>query len=155
MSQFETSPGGSWIASAGQKEPIPMRIVTLGDQPREEWRAGVETRMHVSACNGTTQLCIFEPWVVPTAGAPTHRHPVEKVLTVITGEAEMWIGKASIILSGGQSLIVPAGQNHGFRNVGSAMLHIHAVLAFSIFEATFDGSAEPVRRWLPRSADSD
>ncbi|WP_368389287.1 cupin domain-containing protein [Mesorhizobium sp. LMG 17147] len=47
--------------------------------------------MHVSACNGATQLCIFEQWVEPAVGAPTHWHPVEEVLTVIAGRAEMWI----------------------------------------------------------------
>src|SRR5256885_8069915 len=49
-------------------------------------------------------------------GAPTHSHPVEEVLTVREGEAEMWIGDAHITLSAGQSLIVPAGRLHGFRN---------------------------------------
>ena len=85
-----------------------MKIVVHRDQPREEWRPGVETRMHVSAANGATGLCIFEQWVAPTAGAPTHRHTVEEVLTVIAGEAEMWIDEQQSSSSDGQSLIVPA-----------------------------------------------
>ena len=129
-----------------------MRIVAHRDQAREEWRPGVETRMHVSAVNGATQLCIFEQWLAPAAGAPTHTHPVEEVLTVVAGEAEMWIDEKHSVLADGQSLVVPAHRKHGFRNVGSETLHIHAVLASPIFEAMFDGSAEPVRRWLPRSA---
>jgi quercetin dioxygenase-like cupin family protein len=132
-----------------------MKIVAHGDQPREEWRTGVETRMHVSARNGATQLCIFEQWIAPAAGAPTHRHPVEEVLTVIAGEAEMWIDEKYVVLTGGQSLIVPADRKHGFRNVGSATLHMHAVLASSILEASFDSSAELVRRWLPPPVNSD
>ena len=126
-----------------------MKIVVLEDRLREEWRAGVETRMHVSACNGATQLCIFEQWLAPAAAAPTHWHPVEEVLTVASGEAEMWIEEQHMVLTGGQSLIVPAHRKHGFRNAGTATLHMHAVLASSFFEATFDGSVEPVRRWLP------
>ena len=47
--------------------------------------------MHVSAQNGADQLCIFEQWVAPAAGAPTHMHSVEEVLTVLSGSAEMWI----------------------------------------------------------------
>jgi mannose-6-phosphate isomerase-like protein (cupin superfamily) len=47
----------------------------------------------------------------------------------------------------GQSLIVPAGRKHGFRNSGNAPLHIHAVLASAIFEATPEGATEAVRRW--------
>ena len=66
-----------------------MKIITPKTR-REAWRPGVETRMLVSAVNGAAQLCIFEQWVA-RGGAPTHAHPVEEVLTVREGEAEMWI----------------------------------------------------------------
>ncbi|WP_366664822.1 cupin domain-containing protein [Mesorhizobium sp.] len=125
-----------------------MKTISHAEQPREEWRAGVETRMQVSAANGALQLCIFEQWVAPAMGAPTHSHPVEEVLSVVTGEAEIWIDDESAVLIGGQSLVVPANRKHGFRNVGSETLHVYAVLASSFFEATFD-DREPVRRWLP------
>ncbi|RWA67563.1 cupin domain-containing protein [Mesorhizobium sp. M1C.F.Ca.ET.193.01.1.1] len=124
-----------------------MDIVKHEDQPRENWRTGVETRMHTAAANGAAELCIFEQWVAPGMGAPTHRHSVEEVLTVIAGEAEMWIDDRHAVLTTGQSLIIPALRRHGFRNVGPGTLHIHAVLASPVFEATFDGAAEPVRRW--------
>jgi quercetin dioxygenase-like cupin family protein len=128
-----------------------VKILTHSDQPREEWRAGVATRMHVSARNGATQLCIFEQWVAPGAGAPTHQHPVEEVLTVLAGQAEVWINKEHLELSAGQSLVVPAGRDHGFRNVGPAPLHVHAVLASPFFEATFEGNL--IRRWSPEATD--
>ncbi|WP_342635863.1 cupin domain-containing protein [Rhizobium azibense] len=51
---------------------------------------------------------------------------VEEVLSVIAGETKMWI---DVILTSGQSLIVPAHRKHGLRNVGSAILRIHASLA--------------------------
>jgi mannose-6-phosphate isomerase-like protein (cupin superfamily) len=92
-------------------------------------------------------LCIFEQWVAPGTGAPTHSHPVEEVLTVRDGEAEMWIGEQRLKVTAGQSLIVPAGCKHGFRNSSAVTLHLHAVLASSIFEMTPEGAAEPVRRW--------
>ena len=105
--------------------------------------------MGVSAANGAAQLCIFEQWVAPGAGAPTHWHPVEEVLTVCEGEAEMWLDQERIIVSAGQSLIVPAGRKHGFRNSGTATLHIHEVLASPVFEAMMEGAAEMTRRWGP------
>ena len=95
---------------------------------------------------------MFEQWLAPAAGAPAHRHPVEEVLSVVAGEAEMWLDDERVVLTGGQSLLVPAGRRHGFRNVGSGTLHLRAVLASAFFEATFEGSAEPVRRWLPPAA---
>ena len=89
----------------------------------------------------------FEQWIVPGTGAPTHFHPVEEVLTVREGEAEMWLDQERIIVSAGQSLLVPARRTHGFRNSGTATLHIHAVLASPVFEATMEGATEVVRRW--------
>ncbi len=124
-----------------------MKVNDPRDTPPENWRPGVETRMLVSARTGAAQLCIFEQWVAPGNGAPTHSHPVEEVLTVREGEAEMWIEDQRVIVSAGQSLTVPAGRMHGFRNSGSVTLHLHAVLASPVFEATPEGAAEPVRRW--------
>jgi len=130
---------------------IPVQLVDPRAIAREHWRPGVETAMVVSAINGATQLCIFEQWVAPGAGAPTHSHPVEEVLTVRQGEAEMWIEDTRTIVTEGQSLIVPAGRQHGFRNSGTATLHIHAVLAAPVFEATMAGATAPTRRWQPSS----
>jgi mannose-6-phosphate isomerase-like protein (cupin superfamily) len=125
-----------------------MKIIDPQNAPPEQWRPGVETRMVVSAGNGAAQLCIFEQWVAPGLGAPTHSHPVEEVLTVRAGEAEMWIEEKRVTVSAGQSLIVRAGRMHGFRNSGSAPLHIHAVLASPIFEQMPEGATEMVRRWV-------
>jgi quercetin dioxygenase-like cupin family protein len=127
-----------------------MTIVDHRDVPPEHWRSGVETRMPASASNGAVQRCIFEQWIEPGIGAPTHAHPVEEVLTVLEGEAEKWLDARRMVVLAGQSLTVPAGQKHGLRNAGAATLHIRAVLASPVFEATFEGSTETVRRWLPR-----
>jgi quercetin dioxygenase-like cupin family protein len=124
-----------------------MKLIEPQNTAVESWRPGVETRMVVSKVNGATQLCIFEQWVAPGHGAPTHFHPVEEVLTVREGEAEMWLDEEREIVAAGQSLIVPAGRLHGFRNSGTTTLHIHAVLASPVFEATVEGAAEPTRRW--------
>jgi quercetin dioxygenase-like cupin family protein len=132
---------------AQAKGSIPMQISDPDDRPLEQWREGVQTRMVISAANGATQLCVFEQWVAPGNGAPTHSHPVEEVLTVREGEAEMWLGEARTLVRAGQSLIVPAGRLHGFRNSGTGTLHVHAVLASPIFEATPEGTSEVTRRW--------
>jgi mannose-6-phosphate isomerase-like protein (cupin superfamily) len=124
-----------------------MKVNDPEDLPIEQWRVGVETRMLVSARNGAVQLCMFEQWVAPGNGAPTHSHPVEEVLTVREGEAEMWLDQERLIVTAGQSLIVPAGRQHGFRNSGKVTLHLHAVLASPVFESMPEGATEPVRRW--------
>ena len=127
-----------------------MQVIDLNKQPREEWRQGVLTRMQTSAVNGAGQLCIFEQWCETDHGAPTHLHAVEEVLTVLDGEAEMWLDEERTRLTAGQSMVIPAGRKHGFRNVGERTLHVQATLAAPIFEASFDDAREVVsRRWVP------
>ncbi len=127
-----------------------MQIIDHERQSREEWRPGVTTRMRISAVTGSVQLCLFEQWCDPGKGAPTHLHAVEEVLTVLAGQAEFLIGDKRALLSAGQSVIVPAGRKHGFRNTDSGMLHVQATLAAPIFEASFDDAREVVsRRWVP------
>lgn len=131
-----------------------MRIVDHERQSREEWRAGVNTRMRVSAITGAVQLCVFEQWCDPNCGAPTHLHAVEEVLTVLEGQAEFWIENEREALTAGQSVIVPAGRRHGFRNTGVKTLHVQATLAAPIFEASFDNQNEVSRRWVPSATPS-
>jgi mannose-6-phosphate isomerase-like protein (cupin superfamily) len=124
-----------------------MKAIVHQEQSWEAWREGVKTRMLVSARTGATQLCVFEQQVAPGAGAPTHRHPVEEVLTFLDGEAEVWMDGTRLSLSAGQSVVVPAEHLHGFRNSGTNTLHIHAILASPIFEALPEGATEMTRRW--------
>jgi quercetin dioxygenase-like cupin family protein len=127
-----------------------MRIVDLNGEPREEWRAGVLTRMRTSARNGATQLCLFEQWCEPGHGAPTHLHAVEEVLHVLAGEADVWLDDDHATLTAGQLTIVPAGRKHGFANSGTGTLHIQSTLAAPVFEAAYDDKRETPRRWLPQ-----
>ena len=122
-------------------------IVDHTGQDQELWRPGVLTRMRVSALIGSAQLCIFEQWCDPGCGAPTHLHTAEEVLTVLSGRTEVWVGEERAAVVAGQSVIVPAGQKHGFCNTGDRMLHVEAVLAEPSFEATYGDSGETRRRW--------
>jgi mannose-6-phosphate isomerase-like protein (cupin superfamily) len=126
-----------------------MQITDYARQEREQWRPGVLTRMRVSALTGSAQLCVFEQWCDPGCGAPTHLHAVEEVLTVLAGCAEIWVGEERATVTAGQSVIIPAGHRHGFRNNGKAVLHVEATLAAPMFEAAFEDLRETGRRWLP------
>jgi mannose-6-phosphate isomerase-like protein (cupin superfamily) len=126
-----------------------MNVLIHNDQPLEKWREGVMTRMRMSALLGGKQMCIFDQFCQPGLGAPIHRHAVEEVLEVIEGTAEIWLGKETAMLTPNQSVLVPAGAWHGFRNLENTTLHMRATLAAPIFEASYDDMTETSRRWTP------
>lgn len=127
-----------------------MNIIDHETQLKDDWRAGVTTRMRVSAQTGSAQLCIFDQWCAPGLGAPTHLHAVEEVLSVISGRAEIWVKQERRIVAAGQSVLIPAGAKHGFRNVEpQEILHVLATLAAPIFEASYDDRDELSRRYVP------
>ncbi|GAB5435774.1 cupin domain-containing protein [Falsiruegeria mediterranea] len=118
-------------------------------QSLETWRPGVETRMRVSALTGSHTLCIFEQYCDPGLGAPLHQHAVEEVLEVISGTAEIWLNDEIIQASANMSVLIPAGNMHGFRNTGQDTLHVRATLASPVFEASYADDREQSRRWSP------
>lgn len=129
-----------------------MEILDHASQPLETWRDGVMTRMRVSALVQGRQLCIFEQYCEPGLGAPMHLHAVEEVLEVIEGKAEITLRGESRTVTANQSVLIPAGVRHGFRNVGTGILHVRATLAAAIFEASYDDRAELSRRYVPEDA---
>lgn len=126
-----------------------MKVIDHSLQPPEDWREGVTTVMLVSALTGASQLCIFDQYCAPGLGAPMHLHAVEEVLSVIEGEADIWLDDERQRVTTGQSVIIPAGHRHGFTNVAEMTLHVRATLAAPIFEASYDDRAELSRRFVP------
>lgn len=128
---------------------MPLTMIDHASQPKDPWRPGVLTRMIASAASGTSQLAVFEQWCDPGLGAPAHLHAVEEILTVLEGEALVWVEEERRQLSVGQSAIIPAGRKHGFHNTGTGTLRVQAILASPVFEAAYDDARETPRRWLP------
>jgi quercetin dioxygenase-like cupin family protein len=128
-----------------------VEVLKHEHQVAEVWREGVRTRMRVSVLTGAAQLCVFEQWCDAGKGAPTHLHAVEEILTVLQGDAEIWVEKELQLVTANQSVVIPAGRKHGFRNIGTDTLHVMATLAAPMFEGTFDDPNQISRRWLPAS----
>lgn len=128
---------------------MPMIVIDHAMQPKDEWRPGVVTRMVVSAVAGSRQLCVFEQWCDPGLGAPAHLHAVEEILTVLEGEAEIFVEGERQRAAAGRSVVIPAGLKHGFKNCGTGILRVQAILASPVFEAAYDDARETPRRWLP------
>ncbi len=129
-----------------------MKVFDHAAQPLDKWRDGVMTQMRVSATVESRQLCIFDQFCEPGLGAPMHLHAVEEVLEVFEGTAEIFLRDKSMIVTANQSVLIPAGARHGFKNVGTGILHVRATLAAAIFEASYDDRAELSRRYVPDNA---
>ena len=67
----------------------------------------------------------------------------------LEGEAEIWVEKEKIIGTKWKSVLIPPGYWHGFRNIGQGTLHMRAILAAPIFEASYEDRTEVGRRWVP------
>ena len=74
---------------------------------------------------------------------------IARVLEVIEGPAEIWLANEKSIVKANQSVLIPAGAKHGFRNLETTILHVRATIAASIFEASYEDRNELSRRWSP------
>jgi mannose-6-phosphate isomerase-like protein (cupin superfamily) len=77
---------------------------------------------------------------------------VEEVLTVLSGTVEIWLGDERAVLTSGESIIVPAGTEHGFRNAGNGRLHMLAILSAPYFEAVRSPHGDGTSHWKSTSA---
>lgn len=129
-----------------------MNVLDHNSQARERWREGVMTEMRVSYLVGGRQLCIFDQYCDPGLGAPVHIHAVEEVLECFAGRMEVTLEDETAVVEANQSVLIPAGARHGFRNIGTDTLHVRATLAAPIFEGQYDSTKEQSRRWTPPPA---
>jgi mannose-6-phosphate isomerase-like protein (cupin superfamily) len=71
-------------------------------------------------------LC--EMWVDPGGGVPPHMHPrMEERFTVVEGRAEFLAGRRWVGAGAGETVVVPAGTRHAYRNRGSVVAHVRCL----------------------------
>jgi mannose-6-phosphate isomerase-like protein (cupin superfamily) len=71
-------------------------------------------------------LC--EMWVDPGGGVPPHVHPhMEERFTVVEGRAEFLAGRRWVGAGAGETVVVPAGTRHAYRNRGSVVAHVRCI----------------------------
>jgi mannose-6-phosphate isomerase-like protein (cupin superfamily) len=76
----------------------------------------------------------------PGASVSAHRHEAtEHVLTVVSGEARVWVGSHWLPLRQGETLLVPAGLHHGIANMGTERLVVQQISGPKPWDARFAG----------------
>ena len=76
----------------------------------------------------------------PGAGLTPHRHgETEHVLTALAGAGAVRVGRQTLALGTGESLLVPAGDYHGIHNPGPERLVVQQVSSPKPWDARFAG----------------
>jgi quercetin dioxygenase-like cupin family protein len=70
----------------------------------------------------------------PGRGPSLHRHPYEEIIIVTEGEATFFGASAKCVVRGGEVVIVPANEPHGFKNTGDGPLKQIDVHVSPVFE---------------------
>ncbi len=102
-----------------------------------------------------------ETWVDPDGGVTPHVHPaMEERFVVVAGQPEFLAGRRWIVARPGETVVVPPGTRHAFRNRGREVAHFvcHATPPCTLQEFLEDAAALSrsggiTRRALPRSID--
>jgi mannose-6-phosphate isomerase-like protein (cupin superfamily) len=69
-----------------------------------------------------------EMWVDPGGGVPPHVHPrMEERFTVLEGRAEFLAGRRWVGADAGETVVVPPGTRHAYRNRGSVVAHVRCI----------------------------
>ena len=109
----------------------PVRVVARSEAV--DWRAGTRTYLHAGQAVGSEQICVFEQFHEPGGGAPPHSHPgIEETVTVLAGQARFEVEGQEAVVDAVATVIVPAGVEHSFSNVGSETLWVIAALPAAV-----------------------
>src|SRR5687767_15303318 len=66
-----------------------------------------------------------DTWVEPGGGVTPHVHPgMDERFTVLSGRASFLSGREWSEASAGETVVVPAGARHAYRNDGDEVAHI-------------------------------
>jgi quercetin dioxygenase-like cupin family protein len=72
-----------------------------------------------------TDVQHVEMWVDPGGGVTPHIHPsMEERFTVVEGHPEFLAGRRWQSAAAGETVVVPPGTRHAFRNRGGAVAHV-------------------------------
>jgi mannose-6-phosphate isomerase-like protein (cupin superfamily) len=70
------------------------------------------------------QAMRVEMWVDPGGGVPPHVHPrMEETFEVLSGELSLLAGRKWSSHKPGETVVVPPGKRHAYRNEGSVEAH--------------------------------
>lgn len=95
--------------------------------PFDELEHSEHSHEFVGSEHGDVPFCVIIVHSRPGVGPKLHRHPYPEVFVVESGQATFRIGDRTIEVEGGNVVVSPAGEPHGFTNSGSGELRLTAI----------------------------
>lgn len=107
---------------------------------------GLRHRTVIDHAGGAAALALWQEEHEAGFEVPLHRHDCEEIITVLEGRIEAGIGDETFAVGPAQSLLIPAGELHGFRVAGDRPVRLLALFSSSdpkIFRADGTPSTPP------------
>ena len=79
----------------------------------------------------------------PGVGPKLHRHPYAEVFIVESGRATFQIGERTVVVEGGNIVVSPPGEAHGFTNTGDGELRLTAIHGSGRFDTEWLTGFDP------------
>jgi quercetin dioxygenase-like cupin family protein len=96
----------------GKREDLYAKVLDLKDLITYQ-QGTVASRMLVNKKAGTITIFSFDE----NEGLSEHTAPYDALVTILDGEAEIWIGGKTFQVKEGQSIVLPAGVPHALSAV--------------------------------------
>jgi mannose-6-phosphate isomerase-like protein (cupin superfamily) len=114
-------------------------IVPLDDLEHTE-----HSHEFVGAEHGDVPFSVILVHSQPGVGPKLHRHPYAEVFVVESGQATFRIGDETVVVEGGNVVVSPPGEAHGFTNTGQAELRLTAINGGATFDTEWLAGPDPV-----------
>lgn len=107
------------------------------------------------------ELLEINSWVEPGGGVTPHVHPrMDEVFTVVEGRASFLAGRTWTEAAAGESVVVPAGTRHAYRNESHEIAHLRCearppstLEEFLTDTAAISRAGKITRQGIPRGID--
>ncbi len=108
--------------------------------------AGLRHRTVIDARSGAAALALWQEEHESGFLVPPHSHDCEEIISVLDGEIRATIGSESWRVGPGESILIPAGDLHGFEVTSSGPVRLLALFSSAsprIFRADGTESSPP------------
>ena len=97
----------------------------------------------VGAEHGEVPFSVILVHSRPGVGPKLHRHPYAEVFIVQSGQATFQIGADTVVVEGGNIVVSPPGEAHGFTNTGAGELRVTAIHGAPRFSTEWLAGPDP------------